>query len=78
MQNKEPSLEEYVEEKTRDGYGVALIGKDSIVVTPYIDPSDYPEMRITNKGFCIDEKHKGEWLCIHSGCLEENKNHFKQ
>jgi len=57
-----------------EGYGIALISPDDIVVTAYIDPSDYPDMILDknrNGAKVIGGKYKGYSVRFHSGGLEE-------
>jgi hypothetical protein len=64
----------YVEHWGNEGYGLALISPDNIVVDPYIDPNDYPDMvldRSGNGAKVIEGKNKGFYILFHSGILEE-------
>ena len=71
------TLEEYEQEWTESGYGVALVGPDHVVIDPYIDPSDYSFgiVRIGDNGRAYlwsSEAPEGSYLTLHSGVLEEN------
>lgn len=64
----------YVDDWGNGGYGLALISPDDIVIDPYIDPSDYPDMVLSHSGNgakVIKGKNKGFHILFHSGQLEE-------
>ena len=65
---------DYVEQKQEDGYGVALIDNNDQIITPYVDPSDYPDIELSGNGSAprvINDPSKDGWfVMIHSGILE--------
>jgi hypothetical protein len=71
-------ISDYVQQKELDlgGYGVALIDDGETVITPYIDPSDYPDMMVSGYGkqawVVNDPSKKGWYVRIHTGGLETN------
>jgi hypothetical protein len=71
-------ISDYVQQKEIDlgGYGVALIDDDETVITPYIDPSDFPDMMVSGYGrqawVVNDPSKKGWYVRIHTGLLETN------
>lgn len=70
---------EYIEESNADGYGVALINSGGIILSPYVDPSDYPHLMYLEYheylGNCIVNTVGETYLFIlHSGVLEEKYN----
>jgi len=71
-----PTIFELVNDWENEGYGIALMessGDRDIadkVITPYIDPSDYPTMLIDKScnGAKVTNMGQGEWyIMFHSG-----------
>ena len=63
-----------IEDWKDQGYGIALISPSDIVIEPYIDPSDYPDMVLDKSGNgarVIDGKYKGYLIMFHSGQFED-------
>jgi len=78
--NKTPvSIFEFVECWKDEGYGIALVDKETdIVIAPYVDPSDYPTLMFTslnNGSYSTCGKY---YLTFHSGCLEDKNFFVKQ
>jgi hypothetical protein len=66
---------QFMEDWSEEGYGIALVSPDNIIIDPYIDPSDYPDMILNKSGNgarVIGGKHKGCMMVFHSGQLEGN------
>jgi len=64
---------DFINDWKDEGYGIALISPDDIVVDAYIDPSDYPQMILSYSGSgasAINPEHNGYWIKFHSGSLE--------
>jgi len=62
-----------VDDWENEGYGIALISPDHIIMDPYVDPSDYPDMFLSKSGngaVVLDGEHKGCYILFHSGQLE--------
>jgi hypothetical protein len=68
------SIFKFCDAHADSGLGVALVDSNGIVVTSYVDPSDYPDMQVDARGRSVC----GRWLCPHSGILETNPNFFKK
>lgn len=69
------SIFDYEEENRANGYGVAFIDPNGRILTPYIDPSDYPDLEVqtsqtspNGKGI---GKYEGYLLLLHSGVAED-------
>jgi hypothetical protein len=80
------SIFEFVKDWENEGYGIALMedsGDRDIpdkVITPYIDPSDYPTMIVSKSGNGAKVMNMGEghwYIAFHSGALEERFNQQK-
>ena len=64
---------QFIEDWGDQGYGIALISADGIILDPYIDPSDYPDMILNKSGNgakVISGKNMGCMIMFHSGQLE--------
>ena len=62
-----------VEDWGDQGYGIALISADGVILDAYIDPSDYPDMILNKSGNgakVIGGKNTGCMIMFHSGQLE--------
>lgn len=75
MKNKILHIEEFLNNNKGDGYGYALINPEGIVVTPYIDSSDYPDLFLNENGQGIG-LYEGWRVYAHSGILEQNPYFF--
>ena len=67
------SIWDFLNDWKDEGYGIALISPDDIVLDPYIDGSDYPDMmldRSCNGASVVSDEHKGCCIIFHSGQLE--------
>jgi len=75
QQANEPiDIFKYVSDWEEEGYALALISPNDIVVDAYIDPFDYPDMILSKSGDgakVIDGTHKDHWIKFHSGSLGE-------
>ncbi len=68
------SIFDFVDEWADEGYGIALV-RDGNVITPYIEPSDYPDMTLDslNDGAVVlTGAYAGAHLEFHSGQLEKS------
>jgi hypothetical protein len=76
-QSKSPvSIFELVEDWKDEGYGIALIDTSTgKVVSPYVDPSDYPDLMFyfSGESKSTDGKYR---IHFHSGSLEKDPNYF--
>ncbi len=70
------SIFELVEDWKNEGYGIALVDRSTNkVVSPYVDPSDYPDLMFNFSG--ESESTDGKYrIHFHSGVLEKDPNHF--
>lgn len=70
------SIFEFVQYWEQEGYGIALVDKETdIVLAPYVDPSDYPTLMFKTYNNGSNSTCGKYYLTFHSGCLE-NKNYF--
>jgi len=68
------SIFKLIEDWKDQGYGIALLSPDDIIIEPYIDPSDYPDMVLDKSGNgarIISGKYKGGMIMFHSGQFED-------
>jgi hypothetical protein len=61
------SVFDYVEENSDRGYATALYDKNHRLVDNYVDPNDYPDMYVSERGAILSGEYKGGSLGIHSG-----------
>ena len=74
--NDPVSIFDFVEHWKNEGYGIALVEKTTqIVVAPYVDPSDYPDLMFRSLNNGTSSVCGKYTLVFHSGCLED-KNYF--
>jgi hypothetical protein len=75
ISNKGVDIFQFVEDWDGAGYGIALVDPDRKIVTPYIDPSDYPDMILNKSGNgarVMGGKYKDYSIIFHSGVFEGN------
>jgi hypothetical protein len=72
---KTQSIFDYLSSKEGDGRGYAILDPRGLVLDPYVYPSDYPNMEVTEQGRGIN-KYEGYWIHAHDGQLELDKYHF--
>ena len=65
------SIFDFCETWKNAGYGIALVTNNKKVITPYIDPSDYPNMFVNSLNNNAKVINVEATLTFHSGCLEE-------
>jgi hypothetical protein len=73
--DKNVDIFEFMQDWGEGGYGIALISADDIILDPYIDPSDYPDMILSKSGnfaTVVGGKNKGCKIIFHSGQFEGN------
>jgi hypothetical protein len=70
------SIFDFVEQWNSEGYGIALVDKETdVVIEPYVDPSDYPALMFNSMKNGATSTCGKYYIVFHSGCLE-NKNYF--
>lgn len=75
ISNTPVSIFDLVDKWKDEGYGIALIDVETDkVVTPYIDPSDYPELMLTSSNNGAKSTDGRYYIKFHSGGLENDPN----
>jgi len=72
---KTQSIFDYLSSRENDGHGYAILDPRGMVVDPYVDPSDYPDMEVDEHGKGIN-KYNGWWIHCHDGILEQKPDYF--
>jgi hypothetical protein len=65
------SVFDYVDDNSNDGYATALYDKNHELIDDYVDPNDYPDMYVSERGAILTGKYKGGSLGIHSGGIKD-------
>jgi hypothetical protein len=79
LSHSETSIFDLVSDWNNEGYAIALVDQEGIVIDPFIDPSDYPDMMLHKNGngaHVLNGQEQGYMILFHSGQLKENKDAY--
>lgn len=66
------SIFDFVDHWKDGGYGIALVDANTdVVVSPYVDPSDYPSLALTSMNNGAKSTDGKYYIMFHSGSLED-------
>jgi hypothetical protein len=65
------SVFDYVDDNSNDGYATALYDKNHKLIDDYVDPNDYPDIYVSERGAILTGEYKGGSLGIHSGGIKD-------
>lgn len=76
------SIFEFCETANNNGYGVALLDENGKCITPYVDPSDYPDVMLLDKSSSHPQNETSipvtYSFCSHAGIFETNPDFLER